>query len=134
MEQVISKSALKEVLLVADLAITSADGDTRKALDALWALCNSGEQDRLLLADLSDYEDHVLWEGANDVRNLIESGCYQEEFAGMTEEEQEALIAEVANRIDWSDVAAVGIEAGNGLISRELDEVFAEQNINTEAE
>lgn len=127
MEQVISKSALNNILTAAGPAVVDMDEDTQKALAALWELLGEAQGENLILANLSDCEEYVLWKGADDVRFLTESGCYQDEILNMTPEEQENLYNEVANRLDWSDVASAGIEAGNKLIEDELAAVLAEE-------
>lgn len=123
----ISKNALKNILTAAGPGVIDMDDDTKKALAALWELHNEEQGDNLILANLSDCEEYVLWKGADDVRFLTESGCYQDEILNMTPEEQENLYNEVANRLDWSDVASAGIEAGNKLIEDELAAVLAEE-------
>lgn len=45
----------------------------------------------------------------------------------MTPEEEEKLYKEVADRLDWSDVASASIAAGNKLIEDELAAVLAEE-------
>lgn len=127
MEQVISKSALNNILTAAGPAVVDMDEDTQKALAALWELLGEAQGENLILANLSDCEEYVIWKGADDVRFLVESGCYQDELLNMTPEEQENLYNEVANRLDWSDVASAGIEAGNKLIEDELAAVLAEE-------
>lgn len=126
MEQVISVKALKNILTAAGPTVIDMDDNTKKALAAMWELCNENK-DNLLLADLSDCEEYILWRGADDVRVLAESGCYQEEIGSMSEAEQEALFAKVAENVDWSDVASAGIEAGNRLIEDELEAALTEK-------
>ena len=127
MEQVISKSALNNILTAAGPAVVDMDEDTQKALAALWELLGEAQGENLILANLSDCEEYVIWKGADDVRFLVESGCYQDELLNMTLEEQENLYNEVANRLDWSDVASASIAAGNKLIEDELAAVLAEE-------
>ena len=126
MEQVISKSALNNILTAAGPAVVDMDEDTQKALAALWELLGEAQGENLILANLSDCEEYVIWKGADDVRFLVESGCYQDELLNMTPEEEEKLYKEVANRLDWSDVASASIAAGNKLIEDELAAVWAE--------
>lgn len=45
----------------------------------------------------------------------------------MSEDELNRVVAEVTTRVDWSDVASAGIEAGNRIIANELDAVLAEK-------
>lgn len=45
----------------------------------------------------------------------------------MTPEEQENFCEEVANRLDWSDVASASITAGNRLIEDEIAAVLVEK-------
>lgn len=127
MEQVISKSALNNILTAAGPAVVDMDEDTQKALAALWELLGEAQGENLILANLSDCEEYVIWKGADDVRFLVESGCYQDELLNMTPEEEEKLYKEVANRLDWSDVASASITAGNKLIEDELAAVLAEE-------
>ncbi len=127
MEQVISKSALNNILTAAGPAVVDMDEDTQKALAALWELLGEAQGENLFLANLSDCEEYVIWKGADDVRFLVESGCYQDELLNMTPEEEEKLYKEVANRLDWSDVASASIAAGNKLIEDELAAVLAEE-------
>jgi hypothetical protein len=127
MEQVISKSALNNILTAAGPAVVDMDEDTQKALAALWELLGEAQGENLILANLSDCEEYVIWKGADDVRFLVESGCYQDELLNMTPEEEEKLYKEVANRLDWSDVASASIAAGNKLIEDELAAVLAEE-------
>lgn len=127
MEQVISKSALSNILTAAGPAVVDMDEDTKKALAALWELLGEVQGENLILANLSDCEEYVIWKGADDVRFLVESGCYQDELLNMTPEEEEKLYKEVANRLDWSDVASASIAAGNKLIEDELAAVLAEE-------
>lgn len=127
MEQVISKSALNNILTAAGPAVVDMDEDTQKALAALWELLGEAQGENLILANLSDCEEYVIWKGDDDVRFLVESGCYQDELLNMTPEEEEKLYKEVANRLDWSDVASASIAAGNKLIEDELAAVLAEE-------
>lgn len=127
MEQVISKSALNNILTAAGPAVVDMDEDTKKALAALWELLGEVQGENLILANLSDCEEYVIWKGADDVRFLVESGCYQDELLNMTPEEEEKLYKEVADRLDWSDVASASIAAGNKLIEDELAAVLAEE-------
>lgn len=128
MEQTISKEAMGKFLKAVGPAVAEMDDDAKKAFAALQNLHDDAKKEILLLANLGDCEEYILWKGADDVRYLVESGCYQEEFEGMTEEDQGKIIAEVATCVDWSDVSSVGIEAGNALITEKLDEYFAELN------
>lgn len=127
MEQVISKSALNNILTAAGPAVVDMDEDTKKTLAALWELCGDEQGDNLILANLSSCEEYVIWKGADDVRFLVESGCYQDEFLNMTPEEQENFCEEVANRLGWSDVASASITAGNRLIEDEIAAVLVEK-------
>ena len=128
MEQTISKKAMGKFLKAAGPAVNDMDDDVKKAFAALQNLHDDAKKEILLLANLGDCEQYILWKGIDDVRYFVESGCYQEEFEGMTEEAQEKIIAEVATCVDWSDVSSAGIEAGNALIAKEFDEFFAERN------
>ena len=92
----------------------------KKALTALWELCDEAQTDTLLLENLSDCAEYVLWKGADDVRYLVESGCYQDELQHLSDDEQEALYRKVAENVDWSDVAAASVSAGNAVIEAEL--------------
>lgn len=127
MEKVISKSALNNILTVAGPAVVDMDEDTKEALAALWELLGDVQEENLILANLSDCEEYVIWKGADDVRFLVESGCYQDELLNMTPEEQENLYEEVADRLDWSDVASASIAAGNRLIEDEIAAVLVEK-------
>lgn len=127
MEKVISKSALNNILTVAGPAVVDMDEDTKKALAALWELLGDVQEENLILANLSDCEEYVIWKGADDVRFLVESGYYQDELLNMTPEEQENLYEEVADRLDWSDVASASIAAGNRLIEDEIAAVLVEK-------
>lgn len=120
MEQVISKAALKNILTAAGPDVIDMDDDTKKVLAALWELYNEAQQDTLLLANLSNCAEYVLWKGADDVRYLVESGCYQDELQHLSDDEQEALYRKVAENVDWSDVAAASVSAGNAVIEAEL--------------
>lgn len=126
MERVISVEAFKNILTAASPAVANVDEDTKKALAAMWGFC-SEKKETLILVDLTEYEDYILWRGADDVRALAESGCYQEEIGNMSEAEQEALFAKVAENVDWSDVASAGVEAGNRLIENELEAVLTKE-------
>lgn len=127
MEKVISKSALNNILTVAGPAVVDMDEDTKKALAALWELLGDVQEENLILANLSDCEEYVIWKGADDVRFLVESVYYQDELLNMTPEEQENLYEEVADRLDWSDVASASIAAGNRLIEDEIAAVLVEK-------
>lgn len=120
MEQVISKSALRNILTAAGPDVIDMDDDTKKVLAALWELYNEAQKDTLLLANLSNCAEYVLWKGADDVRYLVESGCYQDELQHLSDDEQEALYRKVAENVDWSDVAAASVSAGNAVIEAEL--------------
>lgn len=127
MEKVISKSALNNILTVAGPAVVDMDEDTKKALAALWELLGDVQEENLILANLSDCEEYVIWKGADDVRFLVESGYYQDELLNMTPEEQENLYEEVADRLDWSDVASASIAAGNRLIEDKIAAVLVKK-------
>lgn len=120
MEQVISKSALRNILTAAGPDVIDMDDDTKKVLAALWELYNEAQKDTLLLANLSNCAEYVLWKGADDIRYLVESGCYQDELQHLSDDEQEALYRKVAENVDWSDVAAASVSAGNAVIEAEL--------------
>ena len=120
MEQVISKSALRNILTAAGPDAIDMDDDTKKVLAALWELYNEAQKDTLLLANLSNCAEYVRWKGADDVRYLVESGCYQDELQHLSDDEQEALYRKVAENVDWSDVAAASVSAGNAVIEAEL--------------
>lgn len=127
MERTISKIVLKNILTAAGPNVIDMDDDTKKALATLWELCDEKQSDNFILANLADCEEYILWKGVDDVRFLAESGCYQDEILSMTHEELEHLYEKVANRLDWSDVAAASIAAGNKLIEDELAAVLAEE-------
>ena len=126
MEHRITKASLSNILTAAGPSVLDMDDNTRKALAELWELCNHAKSDELLLSNLSDCEEYVLWKGEDDVRMLLETGCYQSEIQEMPEEEVEHLIQEVANRVDWSDVASAGISVGNDVIADELSQMLSE--------
>lgn len=61
MEKNISKNALKNILTAAGPGVIDMDDDTKKALAALWELHNEEQGDNLILANLSDCEEYVIW-------------------------------------------------------------------------
>lgn len=124
MENVVSKKALHNILKVASSAVIDMDVNTQKALAAMWKLCNEATAENIILANLSKCEEYILWNGDADVRYLIESGCYQDEVQNISEDELNCLVGEVTTRVKWSDVASAGIEAGNDIIARELEQVL----------
>lgn len=125
MEYSIRKKALENILTAAGPGVIDMNDDTRKALAALWELCNHAEE-TLILANLADCEEYILWKGEEDVRMLLETGCYQSEIQSMSEEKVNQLIREVANRVDWSDVASAGVSAGNEVIDDELSRTLVD--------
>lgn len=122
MEQIISKKSLKVILKAVSIADIENDTEAKEVLTQLKKACSSGESSSLVL--ISEYKDYVIWEGAADVRNLVESGCYQEEIEELPAQEQENIIQKITEKVDWDDVVTVSIEAGNSLIERELNQFF----------
>ena len=122
MEQIISKKSLEVILRAVSTTDIENDTEAKETLARLKKACGSCEKLSLVL--IPEYEDYVIWEGAADVRNLIESGCYQEEIEKLPAQEQEDIIQKVTENVDWEDVTAVSIEAGNSLIERALDQFF----------
>lgn len=125
MECRITKSSLNNILMAAGPGVIDMDNDTRKALAALWELYSHTGNDELVLSSLSDCKEYIIWKGEEDVRMLLESGCYQSEIQDMPEEDVEHLIQEVANGVNWSDVASAGISAGNKIIADKLSQILA---------
>lgn len=119
----ISKDAFKNILFAAGSAVSKMDEDTQLALAMLWNLHAEAKNDIVLIENLANYQDYILWQGENDVRFIAESGRY-DSLNAMTEEEQSRIFSDVANHVDWSNVSAVGIEAGNNLIADELDTIL----------
>lgn len=122
----LQKTALETILNAAEPAINDMGAETKSAFEALREICDKASE-TIEIADLASCEESILWTGEEDVRFLIESGCYQEEAQAMSEDELNRVVAEVTTRVDWSDVASAGIEAGNRIIANELDAVFAEK-------
>lgn len=126
MEKVIAKDALQNILIAAGSVVIEMDDETKKAVAALWEILANAEKNWLCIANLAEYEEYILWQGEDDVRFVAESGCY-DDLSNMTNEEQAHFFATVANRINWSNVAEAGIEAGNRLIEIELENVLREK-------
>lgn len=120
----LQKIALETILNAAEPAINDMGAETKEAFEALRELC-AGAGETLRLVDLARYKETVLWSGEDDVRFLVESGCYQEELRNKSDAELDLLIAEVANQVDWSDVAVAGTAAGNSIITDVLDDMLA---------
>lgn len=116
----ISKSGLKELLA----NVTAATPEQDEALRALTELCDSAG-DNMILADLAGYDQYVLWNGEDDVRNAIESGAF-EELSGLDEKEMSRFISAAASRIDWEQVDEACCEAGNNLVHQAIDEELSE--------
>lgn len=126
MEKVIAKDALQNILIAAGSAVIEMDDETKKAVAALWEILANTDKDWLCIANLAECEEYILWQGKDDVRFVAESGCY-DDLSNMTNEEQAHFFSTVANRINWSNVAEAGIEAGNRLIEIELENVLHEK-------
>lgn len=119
----ISKNAFKNILIAAGSAVKKMDEDTQQALAILWNLYAEAKNEIVLIENLANYQDYILWQGEDDVRYIVESGSY-DSLNAMTEEEQSRIFSDVVNLVDWSDVSAAGIEVGNRLIVDALDTVL----------
>ena len=119
----ISKNAFKNILIAAGSAVKKMDEDTQQALAILWNLYAEAKNEIVLIENLANYQDYILWQGEDDVRYIVESGGY-DSLNAMTEEEQSRIFSDVVNLVDWSDVSAAGIEVGNRLIVDALDTVL----------
>ena len=126
MEYIISKFALNKILFVAATNIINMDDETKSALSALWVMYHSCNGENIVISDLSESKEYIIWNGADDVRYLVESGCLQNEVLNMTSEEQEKLYKKVADTVDWSDVVSAGIVAGNEIIENNLRTILLE--------
>ena len=126
MEYIISKLALNKILFVAAANIINMDDETKSALSALWDMYHNCNGENIVIADLSKSKEYIIWNGADDVRYLVESGCLQNEVLNMTSEEQEKLYKKVADTVDWSDVVSTGIVAGNEIIENNLRTILLE--------
>ena len=126
MEYIVSKFALNKILFVAAANIINMDDETKSALSALWDMYHSCNGENIVISDLSESKEYIIWNGADDVRYLVESGCLQNEVLNMTSEEQEKLYKKVADTVDWSDVVSAGIVAGNEIIENNLRTILLE--------
>lgn len=126
MEKVIAKDALQNILIAVGSAVIEMDDEAKKAYAALWEILANTDKNWLCLANLAECEEYILWQGKDDVRFIVESGCC-DELNNMIDEEQAHFFSAVANRINWSNVAEAGIEAGNRLIEIELENVLREK-------
>lgn len=132
-EYTVSKEALMKVVNAASLNV-NMDEDVRTVIAALRNIYAESEMKTIILSNLAKCESYILWNGEDDVRYLIESGCYQEEMQKLTAEEQEEIIAQTCGEVDWSDVESTGIEAGNQLIENALSEVLCSKQLTQEGE
>ena len=132
-EYTVSKEALMKVVNAVSRN-TDMDEDVRTVITALQSICAESEMETINLSNLAKCESYILWNGEDDVRYLIESGCYQEEMQKLTAEEQEEIIAQTCGEVDWSDVESTGIEAGNQLIENALSEVLCSKQLTQEGE
>lgn len=119
----LKKTALENILKAAEPFIGDMGTETKTAFKALREICDNANE-TIQIADLARCQESILWTGEDDVRMLIETGGYQDEAEQMTEDELNQLVAEVVSRVDWSDVAFAGCNAGNSIINDELDAVF----------
>ena len=91
MEQVISKKAFENLLNAVGSSVINLGDDEKKVFAYLQEICHNAQGDNLLLANLSDCEEYILWKGIDDVRFLVESGCFEEEVQSFSEEQRENL-------------------------------------------
>lgn len=117
----IEKDTLSNIISAALHSGAKFSAKERDAIASLQDLCDKSEGS-MVLEDLAQKKSYVLWDGTEDIRNLIESGCFEDDVGHLSENELEALLKEVEADIDWDDVASVSLSAGNGMILDVLTE------------
>ena len=124
----VTKEGLESLLKTA----TATTQEQKDALDALTALCNEASEN-MILSDIAAYDQYILWNGEEDVRNSIDSGSFEDELSNMSEDELEDFIVDAAERIDWDYVDEACCEAGNSIVHQAICEELAARKQETQA-
>lgn len=122
------------VKLFAAVNIEALDTEAKDAYEQLKVLCGVSTADDqtdkkcIDLYNLSLYESALLWEGDADVANILDSGMFGD-LKILNEDRRNELIRTVSDRIDWNQDEFCGAEAGNEVISDEIEKYLKENGI-----
>lgn len=117
------KSIMNKILAAAIQSGVDFNAEEQATIRELQEMCNK-EEEGMLLKGLAQCKCHILWNGVEDVRGIIDSGIFSDEVKAMSETEIEALCNSVADDVNWPDVESASIEAGSSLICDAIEEAL----------
>jgi len=128
---IISKKTLNEILEAAGKSELSREATKMlKQLKLAVNVPDKAYRDIMDIIDREDYASSVLWQGEDDVENvLIDYTADNEAMEDISNETYKKIVDEVTARVDWTDEVFTSCEKGNEVIWGVIDKVVAEMGI-----
>lgn len=113
--------------IFAAINISELKEDDVEVLEQLKELCFSGppEDEDISLCNLNLYKAASLWSGIDDVIDVLDNGPFSEYVQGLDNNQYEAFVAAIVDRVDWDGDAFCDYTAGNEAISDEIQAYIA---------